>query len=144
MKIHYFDPSAWIKRHFQEIGSEAIIRLFRTPLAAACRRLGLVEMIATVSRKCQQESPANAMMNAILDNVRADFDSFRIVAVDEPRIVEATELAIRFHLRTMDAIHLACALSLRTAGEIVMVSSDVELLAAAVQCGLSTVNPARE
>ena len=59
MKIHYFDPSAWIKRHFQETGSEAITELFRTPLTAACCRLGLVEMIATVSRKCHQESLAS-------------------------------------------------------------------------------------
>jgi predicted nucleic acid-binding protein len=61
--------------------------------------------------------------------------------MDEPRIVEAADLAIRYRLRTMDAIHLACALSLGAAGDTTTVSADIELLAAAVQEGLSTINP---
>ncbi len=28
MTVYYFDPSAWVKRHFQEAGSEACQRWF--------------------------------------------------------------------------------------------------------------------
>jgi hypothetical protein len=42
----------------------------------------------------------------------------------------------------MDAVHLACALSLGPPGETVMVSADLELLAAAGRDGLMILNPA--
>jgi uncharacterized protein len=142
MTIHYFDPSAWVKRHFQEAGSEEVIALFRAQVAAACCRLGVVEMIATVARKSSEVPIAGPALDAILDNIRADFAAFRVVPVDEPLIVAATELALRHRLRTMDALHLASALSLRTAGEVVMVSADAELLAAAAKERLGTISPA--
>ena len=53
MTIHYMDPSAWVKRHFQETGSDAVRALLAIPVRAAC--LGVVEMLATVARKCAQE-----------------------------------------------------------------------------------------
>ena len=142
MTVHYFDPSAWVKRHFREAGSEVVGALFRAGVDAACCRLGVVEMIATVARKASQESLDGAVVQAMLDNVWADYAVFRAIPVDEPLIVAATALAIHHRLRTMDALHLASALSLRTLGEVVMVSADVELLAAAAREGLATLNPA--
>ena len=78
----------------------------------------------------------------MIDNVRADFAAFRVVAVDDARIGAAGELALRHRLRAMDALHLACALSLGPPGETVMVSTDLELLAAAGRDGLMVLNPA--
>ena len=139
MSIHYFDPSAWIKRHFQEAGSEAVNDLFRTTTKAACCRLGLVEMTATIVRKSYGESLTKSIVETLLDNVNADFAAFVPVAADEPLIVVATELTKRHRLRTMDAIHLASALSLGP--DTIMVSADKELLAASEKEGLATVNP---
>ena len=51
MTGHYIDPSAWVKRHFREAGSEAVNALFRIPVDGACCSIGLVEMLATVARK---------------------------------------------------------------------------------------------
>lgn len=144
MTHHYFDPSAWIKRHFQEPGSETVSALFRAAEAggaAACCRLGLIEMVATIARKAHGEALDTTTVNTLLENVRADFAAFLVVPIDEPRIAHATDLALRYRLRTMDAIHLACAISLQPAGETVMVSADMELLAAAEQAGLTTMNP---
>lgn len=42
----------------------------------------------------------------------------------------------------MDALHLACALSLRPADDVIVVSADAELLAAAGREGLAALNPA--
>jgi hypothetical protein len=55
------DPSAWIKRHFQEAGSEEVNELFRTTESAACCRLGLVEMTQTIVRKSHGELLAAAI-----------------------------------------------------------------------------------
>ena len=142
MTFHYFDPGAWIKRHFKEEGSEVVNALFRTELKAACCRLGIVEMVATIARKSHQESLDKSAVDALLDNVEADFQGFSVVTVDEQRIAAATELALRHRLRTMDALHLACALSLGPPDQTMMVSADLELLAAAEREGLPIFNPA--
>jgi predicted nucleic acid-binding protein len=142
MTVHYFDPSAWVKRHFQEPGSAAVNALFSIPVDAACCRLGVLEMLATVARKCSQTSVERTVVDAIIDNIRADFAAFRVVPLDELRIVAATELAVRHRLRAMDALHLASALAILPLGEVVMVSADAELLAAAAREGIATLNPA--
>lgn len=142
MILHYLDPSAWVKRHFQEEGSEVVNALFAASIDAACCRLGLIEMVATIVRKAHQESLDPSTTEALLDDVRADFSAFRVVPVDEARIVVATELALRHRLRTMDALHLGCAVSLRGEGDVVVVSSDAQLLAASHREGLETLNPA--
>ena len=141
MTIHYFDPSAWVKRHFQELGSEAVSALFRANVSAACCRLGLLEMIATIARKGHGESLEAEVVDSLVANVSADFAAFRNIPVDEPLLVKAADLTLHHRLRTMDAIHLAAALSLQGSGEVVMISADAELLAAAVNEGLSTLNP---
>jgi predicted nucleic acid-binding protein len=99
-------------------------------------------MIATIARKSSRELLAMPVMEGLLENTRADFAAFRVVPIDEPRIVEASALALRHRLRTMDAVHLACALSLGSPSEIIMVSADLELLAAATRENLSVFNPA--
>jgi len=141
MTIYYFDPSAWVKRYFREAGSEAVNALFRESPEVACCRLGLVEMFATVARKSSQTPMDVATVDNIIDNVRADFAAFRIVPIDELRSNEAGELAMRHRLRAMDALHLASASSLRALGEVVMVSADLELLAASTLNGLKAMNP---
>lgn len=142
--IYYLDPSAWVKRYFEEAGSEAMRALFRASIDAACCRLGVVEIVATIARKSSQASISQVVVEAMLGGVRADFAAFRVVSIDEALVEGATELAIRHRLRTMDALHLASAIALRRSGhgQIQMVSSDTDLLAAASQEGLTTLNPA--
>ena len=142
MIVHYVDPSAWVKRHFQETGSEAMNALFRTSINAACSRVGIIEMVATVARKSAQDSLTSAQTSGVLDNIRADFAAFRVVLFDEPIASTAEVFAVRHRLRTMDALHLSSALSLQPLGEIIMVSADSELLAASAREGLTTMNPA--
>ena len=142
MTLHYLDPSAWIKRHFHEPGSEAIGDLFRTINTAACCRLGLVEMLATIIRKSRAVSLESSVTQQLIRNVKADFAVFDVAAVDEAMIEQATDLALKHGLRTMDAIHLAAALShARSVDTIILVSSDLELLTAAEREGLATINP---
>lgn len=142
MTVHYIDPSAWVKRHFQEAGSESVNALFRASIDAACCQLGLVEMLATVVRKCSQSAVESSVVNTIVDNVRADFAATRSVKLDDALIASATDLALRHRLRAMDAVHLASALTLRPLGEVVMVSADAELVTAAAKEAMKTLDPA--
>ena len=141
MMIHYVDPSAWIKRHFLELGSDSVNALFATGIRAACCELGLLEMIATVARKSHAESLADQIQISIIDNIRADFRLFFNVSLDSARIEKAIELARRHRLRTVDAVHLACAMSLTETHSVSILSSDMELLAAARAEGLAPLDP---
>lgn len=142
MTIHYFDPSAWAKRHFEETGSTAVSDLFRKQIVAACCEIGLPEMKAAIARKAQGDSIAGKSIREILFDVSTDFDLFQRVTINETRLSYATELAIRHRLRALDALHLACALSLQQQDQdVVMVSADVELLVAADKERLRTFNP---
>jgi uncharacterized protein len=142
MSIHYFDPSGWIKRHFREVGSGAVNLLFQNGVDDACCELGLIEMAATIVRKGQGNSLPQAVMLTLWGNVQADFAAFRVISMEAGLVNAAIDLAQRRRLRAMDSIHLACALSLRSVDEVIIVSADMELLDAAIAEGLRTLNPA--
>jgi hypothetical protein len=79
MTIHYMDPSAWIKRHFQEAGSDSVNALFRLRFEPACCRLGLIEMLATVARKSLQVSldqPASTRSSITFNPTSPDLSSY--------------------------------------------------------------------
>ena len=73
-----------------------------------------------------------------------DFVQFIVIPTEEAHLIAAAELAVRHRLRTMDALHLACALHLRALDETIMVSADFELLAPAAQENLPTLNPCKK
>lgn len=139
--IHYFDPSAWIKRYIREPGSDAVNALFSASVQPACCRLGLIEMIATVARRSRDLGGDGDVAQTVVAAIRSDFAQFHAVLVDERRTEEAIEAASRHGLRAMDAVHLACALSLGPTRETVLVSADRELLEAGAAAGLGTLDP---
>jgi len=141
MKVHYLDPSAWVKRYFREEGSDEIRAFFLASPNLVCCRLGFLEVVATIARKGRGEKLSSEMTQELLDEAVSNFERFTVIPADELRISHATELALRHRLRTMDSLHLACALSLPRNDEIILVSSDLELLDAASKEGLPTLNP---
>jgi predicted nucleic acid-binding protein len=142
MTMHYLDPSAWAKRHFAEAGSDRVRHLLRTRSPIACCQLGLVEMSATVARRSSEVVAAGGSVQSMLENVRQDFDLFNVIEVDDGITAAAATLAVKHRLRALDAVHLACSMSLTDVDTVVMVSSDGELVAAALREGLETVDPA--
>lgn len=51
MRVDYLDASAWVKRYYQETGTEATQALFVEGAVLACASLGIVEVLATLARK---------------------------------------------------------------------------------------------
>jgi predicted nucleic acid-binding protein len=54
MIFYYLDSSAWVKRYYQESGTTWVQSLFEHNQVLACASLGLVEVMATLARKCKQ------------------------------------------------------------------------------------------
>ncbi|MFB3891069.1 MAG: type II toxin-antitoxin system VapC family toxin [Phycisphaerae bacterium] len=143
MSIFYLDTSAWVKRYEKEAGTAWIEQFWRGGPRIGVSPLGLVEVAAAIARRhAGQKVPAD-VTNRVLASVRQDYAMFTRVDFVAPVEEVGVELARRHRLRGADAVHLASALHLRQTadGDVVMVASDAELLAAARAEGLRVLDP---
>ena len=146
MILYYLDASAWIKRYCAEEGTTNIARLFDAGPAIACSALGLVEVLSTLTRKGRAKEMRPGDTSTKCREAERDFEVFHKVFLTPALLKRACDCARRHGLRGSDTVHLASCLELRrmdwgSEATIVMVSSDVELLAGAAECGLATRNP---
>ncbi|MFO0795626.1 MAG: type II toxin-antitoxin system VapC family toxin [Candidatus Brocadiaceae bacterium] len=51
MSLYYLDASAWVKRYYKEDGTTWVQELFNRNQIMACASLGMIEVMATLSRK---------------------------------------------------------------------------------------------
>ena len=144
MMTYYLDSSAWVKRYFEEIGSDWVDGLFEGGALLSCSTLGLIEVRATVARKCAIGAIDPAGLLNTKDWVGEEWGSFLWVGL-VPEVVERS-LAVTdaFALRGSDSVHLASALQLKddlglNASEFAFVTSDRELKAAAFKAWLDGV-----
>jgi uncharacterized protein len=144
MTLHYLDSSAWVKRYFEEPGSDWVNTLFEENHILSSSTLGLIEVAATATRKC---GSGNAIRLAeIKTALLEDWGHFLWVDL-APEVVErSVEVALALALRGSDSVHLASALQLRDDlgiefNEFTLVTSDHELKAAASKSGLTVLDP---
>jgi predicted nucleic acid-binding protein len=146
MMLHYLDSSAWVKRYFEESGSDWVDGLFEEDCLLSGSTLGLIEVQATAARRCA----AGAMDAAAFAETKRwlldEWGRFLWVGL-APEVVErCLAVASAFALRGSDSVHLASALQLGddlgiALNEIAFVTSDLELQAAAIKAGLAVLNP---
>ena len=126
----YLDSSALVKRYLKEEGSDSVIAAMEDAEEAWCScRIGFLETARAVGR---------AEGARALREVELDWREFDVVEVDSELTERAVEVAIASGLRTLDALHLAAALSLADA-EIVFATWDARLHRAARTTGLRTL-----
>lgn len=146
MKVYYLDASAWVKRYYQEPGTQKVQALFDGGAALACASLGLIEVLATLSRKYKARQISRAQLQRQQIEITADWEQFIQVKLSEEVLEEALRLTLELSLRGADAVHLASASVLKTnlaeLDEFSFIASDNELLEAAQQIGMTVVNPA--
>ena len=146
MMLYYLDSSAWVKRYFEEGGSDWVDGLFDQDHLLSCSTLGLIEVRATAARKCASGAIDAAGLAETKDWPADEWSRFLWVGL-APEVVERSlEIADAFALRGSDSVHLASALQLRgdlgiDANEFTFVTSDQELKAAAIKAGLAVVDP---
>lgn len=125
----YLDSSALVKRYVAEKGSgEVIAAMERTARWVSCR-LGFVETVRAVGIKAGSEGTSR---------VKADWSALEVVEVDAGLAERAADLALSHRLRSLDAFHLAAALTVPDQG-LVFVTWDARLHNAARAHGLRTL-----
>ncbi len=145
MPTLFIDSSTLVKRYRTELGSDYLVNLIPGAARLVVSRLTKVEVTAALVRRARGlNMPSNAVDEALTSLDTEIRDSFDVVELDEPLIEQAGTLARRHAIRGADAVQLACALLARhdyPKNELVLVSADDELNAAAVAEGLQVENP---
>ncbi len=137
--IVYFDTSSAIKRYVEEDGSAAVRELIRTAEALASSALLHVELRAALARMLKSARIMASEHEAAKSNIERDWMNLVSIPVNEPVLTLAAELAERRFLKSLDAIHLASALTLHQREEVAMSSWDRALLDAAEAEGMQVV-----
>ncbi|MDA0267490.1 MAG: type II toxin-antitoxin system VapC family toxin [Cyanobacteria bacterium] len=105
MKLCYLDASAWVKRYYQESGTQATQALFAEGSILACASLGFIEVLATLSRKAKAGQINPEQFQNKQSEVAADWEQFIQVQLSEEVLQEAVKLTVDLALRGADGIH---------------------------------------
>jgi len=146
MNIYYLDASAWVKRYYQETGTDWMIHLFSQNPLFASASLGLIEVLATLARKQKAHEIDEANYEQKLQEIEADWLRFIQVQLTDVIVQKTKTLTKDYALRGADAIHLASALHLQELfanqnDHLIFVTSDLELKSAAQQSHLTVTDP---
>jgi uncharacterized protein len=145
MPIFFVDSSALVKRYRTESGSRHVTSLLEGAKGLIASRLTKVEVASALVRRARGATEPAAAVNEALTSLETEFrDSFDVVELDEPLMEQAAALARKHAVRGADAVQLACLLLARhdyPDSELVLLSADDELNAAAMAEGLRVENP---
>ena len=126
----YLDSSAIVKLVVAEPGSAALSSYVEEHEEHVSSALARVEVMRALRRADQSE--------LTIQRAERVLSSIALVRIDEPLLIGAAAQEPR-ELRSLDAIHLATALSID--GVDVLVTYDPRLSAAAVEVGLAVAVP---
>lgn len=129
--MRYFDSSALVKRYSVEDGRASVEALLVEDAVRITSELSVVEVRRAISKA---QSPLEAALAKV--QFLVDVGAFDIVALGSHLVEPAAVIAEQLGVRTLDAIHLACALR---AGCDTLVSFDTRQRAAAQSLGLEVI-----
>ena len=128
----YFDTSALVKLVFDEAESAALAEwlTLRADVPKVSSDLSTIELLRTCRRVDEGAVEGAVLLLGGID----------LLPIDRA-IVEKAATLIPTELRSLDAIHLASALSVKT-NLTALVAYDVRLCSAAAEAGIEVVSPA--
>ncbi len=114
----FLDTSSLIKLYFPEVGSEALDNLFEKEQIEVVylSEIAKVEFNSAVWKKVRTKELSSEDAISLINAFKTDFDRFDFINVSAVLITEANKMLAKYGvsgLRTLDAIQLATALSLR-------------------------------
>ena len=136
MKV-FFDTSAFAKRYVSEQGSDKVSSLCQQADSIIVSIICLPELISTLSRLVRETKIDDAQYLILKSNILTDLRDVDVCQLTPAVLNSVISLLESNQLRAMDAIHVACAQSVKAD---VFVSSDHRQLAAAQNTGLIVID----
>lgn len=136
MKV-FLDTSAFAKRYVAERASDKVIALCLKADSLVVSVICLPELISTLSRLVREKKLTKADYRKLKGEAMADLTDVDICQITSEVLASVVSLLESYPLRAMDAIHLACALTVKPD---VFISADHRQLLAARKAGIKTVD----
>lgn len=138
MSRYFLDSSALVKRYRNEVGSQWVLQLLSPQNHLVIHRLSHIEVASAILRR-NADAQAPAALTMFNNDVA---DVFDVLEFNDQLISTALAVVSTHRLRAADAIQLASALLSKSGDqELILVSADDELNAAAATEGLQVENP---
>jgi predicted nucleic acid-binding protein len=129
---YFFDTSALLKRYHHEPGSAKVDALLSQPQGSfVISSITLTEFTSAFVRKFHQRIIKRITLKHVLSQFSKDIlTDFWIIDLERHHVMRSSALILKHNLRTLDALHLAVLLSLKTLKP-AFVCADQRLLKAA-------------
>ena len=132
----FFDSSAFAKRYIEEPGSEKVENLSAQATMLGVSSICLPEIISGLCRLRRDSVLTKNQYEVTKDALLKDFEDISVCNITSTVIGQAIHILETNTLRTLDAIHIGCALEWQAE---VFVSSDLRQISAAKKTGLKVV-----
>jgi hypothetical protein len=129
----FFDTSSFVKRFVKEVGSEQAIIITCNASEVGLSIVCFPEIISALNRKLRSGFITKEIYAELKNEILQDIEDIDIVNLTPGVLEVTTDLLENNVLRSLDAIHIACALAWQAE---LFVSSDERQVTAAKQAGL--------
>lgn len=115
MKFCFLDTSALVKRYHSEKGTDRIDRIFaEDDRAIVISSISITEMVSALNRKKEDKIISKEDLDIALSKFFHDaIKDFLVLELDGEHIKDSIMLVLKRNIRTLDALQLAVALSLK-------------------------------
>jgi predicted nucleic acid-binding protein len=145
MPAFFLDSSALVKGYRNEAGTRRVSDLLRGADPLLIAQLAHLEVSSAIVRRAHESQASAATVQQSLDELdREVTSSLEVIRINDALMYNAILLTRTHRLRAADAMQLAAALIARDrveGQELIFVSADEELNAAAMAEGLRVENP---
>jgi len=126
--IIFLDTSSLLKLYHNEIGTEELLNVLSYDVEEIhLSELAILEFCSAIWKKTRTSEVKNETANQIIKCFEQDFTKFQWITVNYNIIKQAQELLMKYGsagLRTLDAIQLACAMTLKDKSNISFITAD--------------------
>lgn len=129
----FFDASAFVKRYVEEKGSQLVDDICLQATELSLSVICVPEIISALNRRIRKKILSTREYITIKEHLSNDVRDVEIINLTPEVLSTATTLLEAYPLRSMDALHVACALEW---GAELFVSSDKQQTKAAGEAGL--------
>jgi predicted nucleic acid-binding protein len=132
----FFDSSAFAKRYIAEPGSDKVEKICSESVLLGVSSICLPEIISALCRLRRQSIITEGQYESTKQALLKDLEDTLICNITFSVIKQSIHILERNKVRTLDALHVACALEFEAEA---FVSSDIQQLSAAKRAGLKVL-----
>jgi len=130
----FFDSSAFAKRYIDESGSQRVDDICQQATALGLSIICFPEITSALTRKVREKDLSHGMYTQIKYQLAEDVQDTQIINLTTSVIERSIQLLETNVLRSLDALHIACALEWQAD---LFVSSDKRQILAAKRANLN-------